>query len=157
MKNLFRDKRANAWINVMVILVLATCLAAGYTFLTSSNEIEAEISGVSVLNDVHIEENEFNFYVTEAGEKAIEETYKKLKLPEKELHTENSFFSNFEEQFKIYGLEGYLIRKNFVYDEANKKIDLKIDNWQVRKNFKTEKNDLEVLYRKDLNFKFALK
>ena len=140
----------------MVILVLATCLATGYTFLTSSNEIISEISGVSVLNDVHIEENEFNFYVKEAGEKAIEETYNEL--AEDEIPTVDDFFVNFQKQFEVYSLsKDYLKKENFQKDDIKKVLKIKIDNWQVRKNFKTEENDLEVLYRKDLNFEFALK
>ncbi len=151
-----KSKKANAWINILVILVLATCLAAGYTFLTSSNEIISEISGVNVLNDVHLEENEFSFYVQEAGEKAVEETY--ASLGEDELPTTDGFFSSFQKQLEIYGLsKDFLKKENFEIDNSKNVLKVKIDNWQAGGNFKSDKTNLEVLYRKEFNFEFELK
>ncbi|MFA4953182.1 MAG: hypothetical protein WC584_03095 [Candidatus Pacearchaeota archaeon] len=154
-----KDKRANAWINILVILVLATCAVAGYTFLTSSNKIVAEISGVSVLNNVYLEENNFNFYVREAGEKAVEETYKQLQ--EDDFPTPDSFFSNFQKQFEIYGLDilkkDYLKKENFKIDSSKNVLKVKIDNREIQENLKTKENNLEVLYREELNFEFKLK
>ena len=156
MKKLFRNKRANAWINILVILVLATCAVAGYTFLTSSNEISAEISGVGVLNKVYLEEDNFNFYVQEAGEKAVEETYKQFNADEKP--TETSFFANFQKQFEIYGLrKDYLKKENFKIDSSKNILNVKIDNREIQKNFKTKENNLDILYRQELNFEFKLK
>ena len=154
MKKLFKNKRGNAWINVLVILVLVTCLSAGFIFLTSSNKAEAVVSGVNVLNEVHSEESEFNFNVNQAGEKAVEETYKQLQ--EDEFPTLDGFFVNFQRQFEVYGLDrGYLKKENFVIEGNTLKI--KIDNWQTQKNFKDKSNDLEVLYGRELNFEFDLK
>ena len=155
MKNLFRSKKANVWINILVILVLATCAVAGYTFLTSSNKIMAEISGVSVLNDVYFEEDNFNFYVREAGEKAVEKTY--TQLQEDDIPTADSFFSNFQKQFEIYGLsKDYLKKENFKIDSSKNVLKVNIDNWEIQKNLKTKENNLEVLYREELNFEFEI-
>ena len=153
---MFKDKRANAWINVLVILVLATCLSAGFIFLTSSNKIKAVVSGVDVLNVVHLEESEFNFYVKEAGEKAVEETYKQLQ--EDEIPTMDGFFMSFQKQFEIYGLnKDYLKKENFQIDSSKNILKVKIGNWKIQKNFQTEGNSLEILYGHELNFEFNLK
>ena len=156
MKKLFKNKRGNAWINVLVILVLVTCLSAGFIFLTSSNKAEAVVSGVNVLNEVHLEESEFNFNVNQAGEKAVEETYNQLQ--EDELPTIDGFFANFQKQFDIYNLDrGYLKKENFKLDSSENILRVKIDNWQTKKDFKAEGNDLEVLYGHELDFEFDLK
>jgi len=156
MKKLFRSKRANVWINVLVILVLVTCLSSGFIFLTSSGKAEAVISGVNVLNDVHLEKNEFNFYVKEAGEKAVEETYKQLQ--EDEIPTKDSFFVNFQKEFDIYGLnKDYLKKENFEIDSSKNILKIKIDNKQIQKSFKTNENYLEVIHSRELNFEFELK
>lgn len=156
MIGIYKNKKANAWINVLVILVLVTCLSSGFIFLTSSNKIKAVVSGVGVLNDVHLEENEFNFYVQQAGEKAVGETYSSFAVDEKP--TEESFFSNFQKQFEIYGLKTYYLKKeNFKIDSVNKILKVKIDNRKIQKNFKSEENNLEILYGHDLNFEFRLK
>ena len=148
------DKRANAWINVLVLLVLATFAYAGYTFVSSSGKISAEISGLNVLNDVYFEENNFKFSFKETGEKAVEKTY--LEFLSDEKPTAESFFINFQKTFEEYGIDkNYLKRENFIIEGNLLKV--KIDDWRIQKEFKSKESSAEILYRKSFNFEFSLK
>ena len=73
-----RDKRANVWINLLVLLVVITCLAALLSFVASSGKIESEVSNSVVLEQVNLKENLVDFYAKEMVEEALVKTYKEF-------------------------------------------------------------------------------
>jgi len=153
---IYRNKRGNAWINVFVLLVFATVIATGLSFASGSAKIEAQISGLSALNEAYLEENNFEFYVQNLGERAIKNSY--LNLKEDELLSLDIIFSNFQKSFEEYGLDkNYLKKENFVIKNSENLLTVKIENWGTEKEFKSKKTSVEILYRKDFNFEYNLK
>ena len=150
---LYKNKQGNAWINVMVLLIVAVCLATLFSFLKSSDKVEAEVAGVDALNNVYLDESYFKFYFNEAGKSAVEQTY--AKFSEDKIPSIDNFFGNYEEQFEKYGLDKtYLKKENFQIDAGKKVLKVGVNGWEASNQI--DKN-VRVLYRRNFIFEFLLK
>jgi len=72
------NKKASVWINVLVLLVVATCLVALFSFVNNSGKLKEDISGAFIIDEVLIKGNSLDFEIENLVENVLVETYEKF-------------------------------------------------------------------------------
>jgi len=75
---LMKNKRGDLSVVLLVFLVLFITIYSLFTFTTSSMNVEEKISNVKIIDKIYSQENLVEFYVKEAGEKAVVKSYKEI-------------------------------------------------------------------------------
>jgi hypothetical protein len=131
------NKKAEIAVNLLVFLALSLTLIALASFFLNSNKINAEIYGLNIVEKALYQEKEAEFYLEEAGEKALIKTYNNFILnydfianPVVRNSNNIAYFANldldwrerFEKQFILYLKEdfsGYEFEEDYLKDFKN--------------------------------------
>ncbi len=141
------SKKANVWITLFVLMVLALAGATLLIFNLNQGKISAEIGDYVFLNQIYLKENQINFYVNLILEKTINEfDFEK---------GDAEFINDFKNNLLDYKKEGeYLIKEfqdieeqadNIIFEDNKIKFKLAI---RFDEKF-TENFQLVYLYEKD--------
>lgn len=75
---LIKNKRGDVSVVLLVLLVLVVTGASVFSFITNSGKVSSKISGAGVVEGVYLEENLIEFYLNEAGKRAVVVSYNEL-------------------------------------------------------------------------------
>jgi|SRR3989338_844408 len=77
---LIKNKKGDFSVVLLVFLVLLVVLGSLFIFSTRSQKVVTELSGLDIMNSVQLEKNLAQFYVMEAAETSLAESYKEMTL-----------------------------------------------------------------------------
>ncbi len=75
---LMQNKRGDVAILLLVVLVLLVTMTTIFTLVTSSEKVEIKISNTRFIENFYLKQDLAEFYIGQAGEKAIVKTYKEF-------------------------------------------------------------------------------
>ncbi|MFH1592157.1 MAG: hypothetical protein ABIB47_02195 [Candidatus Woesearchaeota archaeon] len=107
-----KNKRGDITVTLLIILVFVLAVSSLFIFITSSRNVEARIFDARAVSTLFYAREDFgNFYLQQAGEEAIRDTYQDL--ADEEGWSDSDFEFNFKQDLKAgfgkYGFEeGYL-------------------------------------------------
>ena len=127
-----KNKKADVSVVLFVLFTLVICVLAIYAFITSSNQMEFQISDFNRIEEVYLKFSSAKFYLNLAGKEAFFKTYKEVvnqelyvEQPVKKVNSNlkfenlnsnwkqefnNKFKENFKLEFSSYSFnEDYLI------------------------------------------------
>lgn len=131
---MFKSKKADFAITLLVVMVLFLCVMSAFIFLTKQNSYERDMQQVKVIPGAYANEEAFVFYVKNLAEKVIKSN---SALDEK------SFIAAFQEQYRKDNISEYN-SKDFV-DQINNNSKYEITIKDKKLSFKL--NDFEFSKR----------
>lgn len=108
---LIKNKRGDMSVILITLMTVLLCTASIFIFITSSKKANAEISDVSVFSKLDEQKNIAEFYIKDAGEKAVISVYKEI-IDNKEFYS-SPLISNSNGDVEFKGLNSE-INKNFI-------------------------------------------
>ena len=177
-----KNKRGDMTVLLFVVFALIISSAALFSFITSSNKVEAKISDSRFIENLYLDKSLAEVYLTDFGEYAIVKTYEEFVAGDKYIENPNynseyqvrfgdlnsglneEFSNNFVEAFKtefgrydfeeddLQNLKEIIVAGYFDVEFDGEVLTIAINKWEMNDSL----NDIDVAYSPRISLKFDI-